>query len=115
MTARAAPRASAMNRLEAAYAQHLELQRAAGVIRRWDYEPERLLIGNRCTYLPDFRIVGADDVIEMHEVKGFMRDDALVKLKVAASMHPYRFVLVRRIDRVWRLDPVPPRGAELPE
>ncbi len=37
----------------------------------------------------------ADGVLEMREVKGFMRDDAAVKLKVAAATYPFRFVLVR--------------------
>jgi hypothetical protein len=33
-------------------------------------------------------------VLEMHEVKGFWQDDARVKIKVAASIYPFRFVAV---------------------
>jgi hypothetical protein len=36
----------------------------------------------------------ADGVLEMHEVKGFWQDDARVKIKVAASIYPFRFVAV---------------------
>ncbi len=38
----------------------------------------------------------------MHEVKGFMRDDAAVKLKVAAKMHPWwTFRLVKKSKKGW--------------
>jgi hypothetical protein len=37
----------------------------------------------------------ADGSIELHEVKGFFEDDAKVKVKVAASMFPFVFRLVR--------------------
>jgi hypothetical protein len=38
-------------------------------------------------------VIGKDDVVEFHEVKGgFWRDDAKVKIRVAAAMYPmFRF------------------------
>ena len=104
------PRATATertwNKTERAYAQHLEFHRVAGDILRWDFEPEKLRLADLTYYTPDFRVIYPDGTIEFHEVKGFMRDDAMVKIKVAAEQHPYRFVMVRRAkggkwDVIW--------------
>lgn len=84
-----------MNKTEAAYAQHLERRRLVDEIDRWDFEPEKLRLADRTFYSPDFRVVLADGSVEFHEVKGFWEDDARVKIKVAAELHPYRFVAVR--------------------
>ena len=46
-------------------------------------------IANGCRYTPDFAVFGGDGEIVCYEVKGFMRDDAAVKLKVAASLYPH--------------------------
>ena len=89
-----------MNKLEKKYADNLELKRLAGEIVSWKYEPREFELAHRCTYTPDFEVVFSvgmqDDRIEYHETKGWMRDDAAVKLKVAARMFPqYTFVLVK--------------------
>lgn len=99
MVSKATVRHLDMNRLEAAYAEVLEQRRLAGEIQRWDYEPERLILAKRTSYLPDFRVVLANGELEFHETKGFVRDDAIVKLKVAARLHPYRFYLVRKLPK----------------
>lgn len=83
-----------MNGLERRYADHLNLRLAAGELDRWDYEPVTLKLAPRTTYTPDFRVILPDGTEEYHETKGFMRDDAHVKLKVAAAQHPYTFRLV---------------------
>lgn len=65
-----------------------------------------LQIANGCRYTPDF-IVKLDAEVQegeadgvtlyAYEVKGFMRDDAAVKLKVAASLYPWiKFHLVSK-------------------
>lgn len=90
---------SDMNRWEQDYANMLEDQRQAGEIRGWEYEPEKLRLAKRTWYTPDFRVVRADGRIEFHEVKGFWRDDARVKIKVAARLHPYRFLAVQKIPK----------------
>jgi hypothetical protein len=46
-------------------------------------------------------VILANGEVEMHEVKGFWRDDALVKIKVAAAMHPYRFIAVQWKSGTW--------------
>lgn len=85
--------------LERRYARHLEARRLAGQIKRWDFEPVKLRLAGLTFWQPDFRVIALDDTEEYHETKGFMREDANVKLKVAAEMHPYRFYLVREVPK----------------
>jgi hypothetical protein len=95
-----------MNRTEAAYSNHLALLKAAGEILDFSFEPEKLKIGPNCHYTPDFRVLipepSGEPSIQFHEVKGtisktnkpFIEDDALVKIKAAAELHPYKFIIV---------------------
>ena len=39
--------------------------------------------------------------MEMHEVKGFWRDDARVKIKVAADIYPFRFLAIKKAKDGW--------------
>ena len=94
--ARGAIRESGMNKLEAAYAQHLDALQYAGAVIWWRYEAVGLRLADRTFYHPDFLVMMADGTLEAHETKGFMRDDANVKLKVAASAFPFVFRLVKK-------------------
>lgn len=96
MTVKAYPEKNGgMNKTELRYAQHLESLLRAGEIKRWDYEPVKLRLARNTTYTPDFRVVTLDDFITYHEVKGWWRDDARVKIKVAAEQHDcYKFVAI---------------------
>lgn len=94
--ARGAIRESGMNKLEAAYAQHLDVLQHAGEVIWWRYEAVGLRLADRTFYHPDFLVMMADGTLEAHETKGFMRDDANVKLKVAASAFPFVFRLVKK-------------------
>ena len=88
-----------MNKTEEAYSQHLQNLLFEGHILEWKYEPETLKLGKDCRYTPDFRVVSKEEIIEFHEVKGrskdkpYIEDDALVKIKTAAELHPYKFVI----------------------
>lgn len=84
-----------MNKTEDAWAAHLEERRRAGEIVWFKFEGVKLRLADNTFYSPDFAVMCADGVLEMHEIKGFMTDDAAVKLKVAADMYPFRFLLVR--------------------
>jgi hypothetical protein len=101
-----------MNQLEFRYALELEARKQAGAISDYRYEPMRLILAKRTSYLPDFLVLTADGEVEFHEVKGFMRDDAHVKLKVAAATFPFfRFWLVRagkRGEPEWKVEEVAP-------
>ena len=96
-----------MNRLEAAYAAFLEIARREDRILDWQFEPVTLRLAKRTSYTPDFMVVGTDERIEFHETKGFMRDDANVKLKVAAATFPFVFKLVTRKGGTWTISEVP--------
>ncbi len=81
-----------MNATEREYARRLELLRVAGEIEGWVFESGKLDIAERCTYTPDFFVQTNGDRDEYHEVKGFRRDDAIVKFKVARRLFPiYKF------------------------
>src|SRR3990167_1589748 len=88
--------AAGMNRLEASYAEELEAKRVGGLIREWHYEALKLPLGKGAWFCPDFMVIRNDGTLELHETKGFMREAAAVRLKVAARLWPFRFLLVRK-------------------
>ena len=90
-----------MNKTEVAYAQHLELLKQAGEILWYGFEAWKFRLADNTFYSPDFLVLQKTGVIEAHEVKGFMRDDANVKIKVAANMHPVKFILVKKAGKSW--------------
>jgi hypothetical protein len=83
-----------MNRTEAAYAEHLE--RIKGTVIAWyRFEGIKLRLADNTFYTPDFAVMLMDGTMECHEIKGFWRDDAKVKIKVAAEMYPFRFLALK--------------------
>jgi hypothetical protein len=85
-----------MNKTEAAYAAHLDAQRGLGAVLWFRFEGLKLRLADSTFYDTDFAVMVASGQIEIHEVKGFMTDDANVKLKVAASQYPFVFKIIRR-------------------
>lgn len=99
---------SKMNRWEERYTIILQASRSAGRVRDWRYEGITLKLGHDCRYTPDFVVLMADGTIELHEIKGFRRDDSMVKIRAAATAFPwFRFVLVEQRDGVWHSTEVP--------
>lgn len=84
-----------MNKTEAAYAAHLDELLARKEIVRWDFEAEALRLADKTFLHCDFRVIMPDGMVEFHEVKGHWEDDARVKMKVAAALHPYTFIAVK--------------------
>lgn len=84
-----------MNKTEARYAALLEIRKRVGEIAWYAFEGITLKLGEDCRYTPDFAVMLTCGEMEMHETKGFFRDDAKVKIKVAAKMFPFRFYLAR--------------------
>lgn len=84
----------AMNKSEAAYAQHLGLLQAAGEVAWFRFEGLKFRLADNTFYTPDFAVMRADGALEAHEVKGHWQDDARVKIKVAADLYPVRFIAV---------------------
>lgn len=94
--------AERMNGLEARYAAHLEVMRQDGAIVFWRFGAVKFRLADKTWYTPDFYIMLPGGAIEIHETKGWMRDDANVKIKVAAEMYPeLTFVLVTWGNGAW--------------
>ena len=84
-----------MNKTEAAYDEHLGKLKMLGRILWYKFEGITLRLADNTRYTPDFAVMSADGVMEMHEVKGQWQDDARVKIKVAASIFPFRFMAIK--------------------
>jgi len=97
---------SVPNGLEAEYAAYLETRLLAGEIVFWEFEKIRLTLADRTTLLPDFFVVLKDGSTEFHDTKGFWRDDARVKFKVAAHQFPcFSFLAVKKgSDGQWEFE-----------
>lgn len=96
---------SKLNKTESAYWE---------ILKRGGYQ----WIGTQCLtfkladdtrYTPDFIVVTEDGRLEAHEVKGFWRDDAKVKIKVAARQYAYvQFKVVMKTKNGWEITEVKP-------
>ncbi len=84
-----------MNKTERAYDEALTIMQSAGEILWCKFEAIKFRLADNTHYTPDFAVMKADGQMEFHEVKGYMMDDANVKIKVAAEMFPFRFFLVK--------------------
>jgi hypothetical protein len=85
-----------MNTLERDFALELE---ANGIL--YKFNEIRLKLGEGAWYKPDF-FAWKDGKIAIYETKGFQREAAQVRVKVAASRFPmWPFFRVRRIDGAW--------------
>ncbi len=81
-----------MNRTERDYAALLAVRRAAGEVAWFAFEPLKLRLADNTFYTPDFIVMLANGLLEVHEVKGYWQDDARVKIKVAAKTFPFKFI-----------------------
>ncbi len=90
-----------MNKTEAAYARHLDALKLAGDVRWWDFECIKLRLADDTQYIPDFLVVTREWITEVHEIKGHWRDDARVKIKVAAAHFPFRFFGITKDKTGW--------------
>jgi hypothetical protein len=88
--------AGKMNKSEEAYSRTLEKEKSDGAILWWKFEGVKLRLADNTFLTPDFAVMRWDGVMELRDVKGFMMDDANVKMKVAASLYPFVFKIVRK-------------------
>ncbi|WP_305821370.1 DUF1064 domain-containing protein [Massilia brevitalea] len=86
----------AMNKTEQAYAATLDARRQAGEVAWFKFEGMKFRLADNTFFTVDFAVMMSDGKMEMHEVKGFMLDDANVKIKVAASLYPFVFKVIRK-------------------
>jgi hypothetical protein len=89
-----------INRTERAFLAHLRAN--PGEVGAWiGIQSVTLKLGDDCRYTPDFFCVGSSGAVAW-EVKGFMRDDAAVKFKVAREQYPqFRFRMLRKTKGGW--------------
>jgi hypothetical protein len=90
-----------MNKTEAAYDQHLWTLRHAGEVLWHKFEGVKLRLADDTFLTVDFAVLPASREFEMHEVKGYWQDDARVKIKVAASIYPFKFIAVKKAKGGW--------------
>ena len=87
-----------MNKTEARYDEHLWQIR--GTVIAWHkFEGVKLRLADNTFYTPDFAVMLMSGELEMHETKGHWQDDAKVKIKVAASLYPFRFIAVKPLAK----------------
>jgi hypothetical protein len=99
--------AGVMNKTESEYAMILEGMRRGGGIESYEYEKVTLKIAADCRLTPDFLVINNIGEVEFHEVKGgLIREDAAVKLKVAAASFPFRFKLAQKKGKNWTITEV---------
>lgn len=98
----------AMNKTEAAYERDLRDAQTLGDVLWYRFEGLKLRLADNTFYTPDFAVLASDRVMECHEVKGFWRDDARAKIKIAAEMYPFRFkavqVLPKKAGGGWKVE-----------
>lgn len=96
-----------MNKLEKDYAERLESMRRSGEIAAWGYETMTLHLAGHTSYKPDFFILLPNGAAGFHETKGRWRDDARVKIKVAARLFPWFFFAAVQWDnrkKLWKFE-----------
>jgi hypothetical protein len=102
-----------MNKTEARYARELELWQKTGDVLWWAFEGLTLKLAADTRYTPDFVCVMADGSVRATEIKGFWRDDAKVKIKLAATLFPWiQFEALQVYQGGWKRQSFEP--AELP-
>ena len=82
-------------------------------LRQWGYEPGiqriTLKLADDCRFTPDFDYVDEHGRWVFVDVKGFQREDALIKAKVAARVYSqFRFQIVKRDGSGWEFIEVSP-------
>lgn len=94
-------KARKMNKTEAAYNNYLAVQKQIGEVLWFEFEPMNLRLADKCFFKVDFLVLTKGFRLEVHEVKGYWTDDALVKIKAAAEKFPFRFVSKQLVKGEW--------------
>lgn len=91
-----------MNRLESKYAEYLDQLKNSGQILWYSYESIKLKLADKTFLTIDFFVMKNDLSLEAHECKGYMMDDANVKIKCAAEKFPFKFIVVKKDKSGWK-------------
>ena len=103
-TAKGTAKRSPMNKTEEAYANRLETLKRLGEIQWYKFEGIKLRLGEGAYFTPDFFVMTSNFSLEVHEVKGFWREAAKVRIKAASEMYPFRFIAARKNGITWETE-----------
>lgn len=102
-----------MNKTEALYDLRLDGLKHHGEVLWYRFEGIKLKLADNCHLTVDFAVLGADGVLEMHDVKGsphIFSDDAKAKMKIAASLYPFVFKVAYPLPKKdgggWRIETI---------
>ena len=91
-----------MNKTEARYAAELDFMKREGTVVDWRFEAIKFRLAKKCFYAPDFFVRCADGVIRFVEIKGFLRDDAAIKFKLAREQNQWaEWYMFRYVKGNW--------------
>jgi len=98
--------AAKLNKTEQARLWHLQALKVPAL----GIQAITLKLGDDCRFTPDFNYIGENGEMVFEDVKGFQRDDALVKIKVAARTYTWaRFLIVKKDGKVgWEITEIKP-------
>jgi len=88
-----------MNDTEKGYADHLTRLQLSGEVLWWRFEGIKFRLCDGAFYTPDFAVMLADGVIEIHETKGNWEGDAKLKIRLAADQFPFRFLAIQTVPK----------------
>ncbi len=98
-----------MNRLESRFAAELAAWKATGQIEWWGYESLKLRLAKGAWFKPDFLVIDEFGKFIIYETKGFMRESANVRIKVAAETYRFfKFIVVRLVKGQWQYTEIEP-------
>lgn len=93
-----------MNKWETAYSLELEEAKRRGEIAAWWFEAFKLRLADRTWYTPDFLLLHASGKMGFIEIKGFAREDAMVKFKVAREQYQqFDWAMLRKTKHGWEV------------
>lgn len=88
-----------LNKTERAYLAHLRSQSQNVWI---GVQNLTVKLADDCRLTPDFAVLDRSGKLALVDVKGFQREDALIKMKVAARLFPmFTFYIVKRDGGGW--------------
>jgi hypothetical protein len=90
-----------MNGTERAYADLLDMEKAAGRILDWKFHPANVRLAAGTFYEIDFLVLDADFKISIREVKGgFTTDKGQMKIKLCAEALPwFQFLKISKLPK----------------
>lgn len=94
-----------LNKTERARLEYLRMLRMPHLM----IQSVTLKLAFDCRFTPDFSYIDENGRLTLEDVKGFQREDALIKAKVAARLFPFfRFVIVKKVGSGWDMSEVKP-------